>query len=65
MTDITISSSGIRLAMSVVGSSKLPPVLFLHGMANSRDSRRDGSPAVKEYQVIPRLPERNIEQEPL
>lgn len=38
MTDLTISNSGIRLAMSVFGRFELPPVLFLHGMANSRDT---------------------------
>ena len=38
MTDLTITNSGIRLAMSVFGSSEHPPVLFLHGIANSRDT---------------------------
>jgi pimeloyl-ACP methyl ester carboxylesterase len=38
MTDLTINPNGVRLAASVFGSFDLPPVLFLHGISNSRDT---------------------------
>jgi pimeloyl-ACP methyl ester carboxylesterase len=38
MTDLTINANGVCLAASVFGSFDLPPVLFLHGMSDSRDT---------------------------
>ena len=38
MTDLTVNNSGVRLAASVFGSFHNPPVLCLHGQANSRDT---------------------------
>jgi pimeloyl-ACP methyl ester carboxylesterase len=38
MTDLTINATGVRLTASVFGSFGLPPVLFLHGISNSRDT---------------------------
>jgi pimeloyl-ACP methyl ester carboxylesterase len=38
MTDITIDNGGIRLAASTYGSADATPVLFLHGIAQSRDT---------------------------
>lgn len=38
MTDVTIFTGEVRLAASVSGSADHPPVMFLHGISNSRDT---------------------------
>lgn len=38
MIDITIDNNGVALAASQFGAASAPPVLFLHGIGNARDT---------------------------
>lgn len=38
MYDVTIAGDGVMLAGSVFGDDEAPPVLFLHGIGNARDT---------------------------
>jgi len=42
MTDVTLFNGSLKLAASVYGPESAPPLLFLHGLALSRDTWEEG-----------------------
>lgn len=42
MTDVTLVNSSLKLAASIYGPDDAPPLLFLHGLALSRDTWEEG-----------------------
>ena len=48
MTDLTIWNNDVKLAASVHGSSASEPVLFLHGITNSRDTWLEAADALRD-----------------
>ena len=52
MTDVTLSNGSLRLAASVYGRRDGPPLLFLHGLGQSRDTWEEGAHRLMDrYQV--------------
>jgi pimeloyl-ACP methyl ester carboxylesterase len=43
VTDLTLETKSLSLAVSVFGSSGAPPILFLHGLGLSRDTWEEGA----------------------
>jgi len=43
MTDLTLKTNSLKLAVSVFGRSGAPPMLFLHGLGLSRDTWEEGA----------------------